>query len=96
MMAMFLEHIRMEVGGRPPKVLHWSTWSGTDSEFREIARDALASYYKPGTIGIRDDLDTSLDQPAKNAEAIRLVDDGREIYRYSLHDLRRDQNASRS
>jgi hypothetical protein len=95
-MATILEHIRMEVGGRPPKVLHRSIWSGTESEFRQIARDALASYYKPGTIGIRDDLDTNLDQPAKNAEAIRVVDGGLEIYRYSLHDLRRDQNASRS
>jgi hypothetical protein len=97
-MAVTLEHIRMEVGGKSPKVL-WSTpWAGTDAEFSEIAREQLESYYLPGTINIRPNLVTGPDQLAKNAEAIRLVDDdaGKELRRYDLHDLRRDQNASRT
>jgi hypothetical protein len=95
-MPAILERIRMEVGGNPPKVLHSSEWVLPDTEFLPIAREALASYYKPGvSLSVRDDLDTPPHVPAKNAEAVRLVRDGREIARYDLDDLLRERNADR-
>ena len=93
-MVAVIEHIRMEVGGKPPKVLVDHPWRLPDAEFPTVARESLASYYNPGTISLRDELQTSPDVPAKNAEAIRLVRDGREVVRYDLNDLRRDQDAN--
>jgi hypothetical protein len=96
-MPAVLERIRLEVGGNSPKVLHSAEWSCSDAAFLSIAREALVSYYKPGgSLSVRDDLDTPPDVPARNAEAIRLVRDGREIARYDLHDLLRERNAHRS
>ena len=92
-MSAVLEHIRMEVGGSPAKVLFASDWTSPDADFRTIAREGLASYYKPGTLSIRSDLHTWPDVAAKYAEAIRLVRDGHEVARYDPHDLLRDQNA---
>jgi hypothetical protein len=95
-MPAVLERIRMEVGGNPPKVLHSSEWVFPDKEFLRIAREALASYYKPGvSLSVRDGLDSPPHVAAKNAEAIRLVRDGREIARYDLDPLR-ERNASRT
>jgi hypothetical protein len=102
-MPAVFERIRMEVGGNPPKVLHSSEWVFPDTEFLlPIAREALASYYKPGvSLSVHDDLDSRHMYRRKtlklsDLEAIRLVRDGREIARYDLDDLLQERNANRS
>jgi hypothetical protein len=94
------EHIRMEVNGEPPQVLRQIPWSGTEPArdyFAQIASVALRSYFKDDgrSLEPKGQFGPLRGKPPV-AEAIRFIrPDGRELYRYDLHDMMRDNSSGK-